>query len=298
MKYKRILTITLLIILCSSVISSQQATATKTIFAVLNDGKSLEPIAFIESGKLTEIGEAATGEKTADFAKKHYKPRTKYNLIFGGKNVGNVTVVKDLLATECATNQAEITVQSRRVTPKGFVMALATDAAAGRNVAGTRQLPTMVERREIEKLVMAEMLSNRVPIKNTGELRYHNLTKIDVDSNGKFEFVGTYWYNTAAKQRSLYFFIAEKGAEDVISIAFSRFRELGENDVMSGEIKALDDGIYHELLIDIFDVDNDGVGEIFTIVPAFEGSNFNAYKRQSDGKWAQVLETSNYHCGY
>ena len=73
---------------------------------------------------------------------------------------------------------------------------------------------------------MDEMKSKNVPIKNTGELRYHNLTKIDVDGDGNPEFVGTYWYNTGAKKRSLLFFIAEKDAKGRITIPFKNLMKL------------------------------------------------------------------------
>lgn len=270
----------------------------KTIFAVVNDGKQIEPIAYIENGKLKAIdGEDISEDIKKDFIEKHYKAKTKYNLIFGGKNVGTATVVKDLSDTDCAGNQAVVTVSSKRVNPKGFLMALATNTTPKKNVKGTRELPTSSERAEIEKLVMSEMKSKNVPIKNTGELRYHNLTKIDVDSDGNSEYVGTFWYNTGAKKRSLLFFIAEKDAKGSISITLNQFNEIDEEDVMSGEIKSVDEGIYHELLLDILDYDGDGTGEIFTMSQAFEGSNFNVYKRV-DGKWVRSMETSNYHCGY
>ncbi len=292
----------LLIILSIALLSvssafAQKATSKRTIFAVLNDGKTLEPIAFIENGKLVELGDQASGEKTSEFVKANYRPKTKYNIIFGGVNVGTATVTKDLSDTECAANQAQISLVSTTFKPKGFLMGLATNAIPKANTKLIRQMPTARERADINNLVMEEMKKQNIAIKNTGELRYHNLTKIDVDGDGNHEFVGTYWYNTAAKQRSLMFFIAEKNASGTISIPFTKFNEVDEENVMSGEISTIDQGVYHELLLDMFDYDNDGQSEIFTYSQGFEGSNFNAYKRV-DGKWTQVLETSNYHCGF
>lgn len=273
-------------------------TPPKAIFAVENDGKTLEPIAFIENGKLRGIAEeSAEDTNKIDLVKTFYQPKTKYNLIFGGKTAGTATVVKDLADTECASNQAEISVASATVKPKGMLMALATNAVPKKTVKGVRQRPTWPERQEIEKLVTEALKTEGVPIKNAGELRYHNLTKIDVDNDGRFEFVGTFWYNTGAKLRSLLFFIAEKDAKGTITIPFKQFGEIKEADVMSGDIKDIDNGIYHELLLDMFDYDGDGTSEIFTIVQAFEGSNFYAYKREA-GVWKRVLDTSNYHCGY
>ncbi len=84
-----------------------------TIFALLNDGKTLEPIAFIKSGKLMELGEEASGENSKTFAKNHYKPKTSYNVIFGGKTVGTASVKKDFVGSDCAANQAEVSLISK-----------------------------------------------------------------------------------------------------------------------------------------------------------------------------------------
>ncbi len=298
MKSKIFLVVLSVILLSAWLVNAQKSRSAKTIFAVLNDGKTLEPIAFIENGKLKEIGgNIVKAENKPDFVKTHYKPKTKYNLIFGGDDVGTVTVIKDLADSECTSNQAQISVQSSQVSPKGFVMALATDAEAKRAVKGVRRLPTPAERSVIEQTVMAELQSENVPIKNINALRYHNLTKLDVDNNGDYEFVGTYWYNSGDKKRSLLFIIAEKDAKGRISLPYKKFQEIKEENVLSSDISDLGKGFYHELLIDIFDYDGDGVSEIFTITPAFEGSNFNVYKRK-DGKWTKAFENSNYHCAY
>ena len=281
----------------SQKVDTKKVVNPKAIFAVLNDGKTLEPIAFIEKGKLKEIHDAGTPEKPFDFVTAFYKPKNKLNLIFAGSNAGTTSIVKDFKDSDCAGNQAEISIVSAKVKPKGNLMALATDAIVKSNAKLSRKMPTAVERKDINELVVQEMKAKNVPVKNAGELRYHNLTKLDVDGDGAAEFVGTYWYNTAAKKRSLLFFIAETDANGVISISFTKFQEIDQENVMSGDIKDVDNGIYHELLLDMLDYDSDGQSEIFSIASGFEGSNFNAYKRVA-GKWTQVLETSNYHCGY
>ena len=66
---------------------------------------------------------------------------------------------------------------------------------------------------------------------------------------------------------------------------------------MSGDIKNVDEGVYHELLLDAFDYDGDGTSNVFTYVQSFEGAGFNVYNK-SGGKWIKAFEGSNYHCGY
>lgn len=93
------------------------------------------------------------------------------------------------------------------------------------------------------------------------------------------------------------FFIADKNNGGKYSLGFSELENIKEEDLMDDDISIIDRGVYHELLLDIFDYDGDGVSEVFTFTAGFEGAGFNAYRRH-DGKWVRVFEGSNYHCGY
>lgn len=266
------------------------------IFAVLNDGRTLEPIVQVENGKLVELeSNAENGWK--DFSKNYYKPKTFYNLIFGGITGGKVSVINGPMEGDCASNMASVTTVSAKAKLKGLVMALATDMPVKKGTSGTRRTPTLAERTELEKIVRAEMTKQKVSAANLKGLRYHNLTALDVNNDKNAEFVGSYWLPTAKTERALLFFIAEKGADGKFAFTFSQFDLVKQADVMSNDIKDIDKGIFHELLLDTFDADGDGTAEIFTIGQAFEGNNFRIYKREAD-KWTKVKEIYNYHCGY
>ena len=72
------------------------------IFAVVFDGKTIEPIAYIEKGKLTQATGGDDGKpKLDDFARNYYKPKTKYDLIFGGVTVGKTEIIKSSIG-ECS----------------------------------------------------------------------------------------------------------------------------------------------------------------------------------------------------
>lgn len=266
------------------------------IFAVLNDGRALEPIVQVEKGKIVEL-ESNSENGWKDFTKLYYKPKTTYNLIFGGIANGKVSVVSSAPESDCAQNMATVTTTSAKAKLKGLVMGLATDVPLKKGGLGTRRVPTLAERTEIEKLVRAEMKSQKVSDANLKGLRYHNLTALDVNNDKKVEFVGSYWLPTTKTERALLFFIAEKGADGKYSLAHSEFELIKQEDVMSQDIKDVDKGILNELLLDAFDVDGDGTAEIFTIGQAFEGNNFQIYKR-ADGKWTKTMEVYNYHCGF
>lgn len=265
------------------------------IFAVLNDGQIIEPIAHIENGKLSETVNGSDESSLIEkFNKTYYGAKNSYRLIFGGANAGTVTVKGSDSGMECGPNLAQVSVVTKKTPLKGKVMALATNAPALKPGSGVRRMPTWPERNEIDVLIRAEFANHSV---ETNKLDYHNLTALDVNNDKKAELVGSFWVENDPGSRTLLFFIAERGADGKLELVHTDLRTIKEDEVMSGDITALDQGIYHELLLDVFDHDGDGTSEIFTYVQAFEGSGFNVYKRMG-GKWTKIFEGSNYHCGY
>lgn len=268
------------------------------IFAVLNDGKMIEPIGYIDKGMMEAPADGSDPESVVkEFNSRYYRPGTRYDLIFGGARNGTVTVKSSDHTSECSKNMAQVTVTSTRTKLAGKVMALATNAKLSKPGSGVRRLPTPAERVAADNLVKAEFAKqgNSVAVIETRD--YHNLTAIDVDGDGKTELVGSFWVKPDEKKRNLLFFIADRGSDGKYRISFGKYNTFEEDNVMDGDIKTLDEGVYHELLLDIFDIDGDGVSEIFTYVQGFEGAAFNVYMR-SDGKWGNVFEGSNYHCGF
>jgi hypothetical protein len=176
-------------------------------------------------------------------------------------------------------------------------MGLATNFRTTKAGSGVRRLPTQAERLEADNLVKAEFAKqgNSAEVIETRD--YHNLTALDVDGDGKIELVGSFWVKPDAKTRNTLFFIADKGANGKYQIGFGKYNAIKEENVMSGDITTIDGGIYHELLLDVLDINNDGVSEIFSYSQSFEGAGFYAYRRV-DGKWNSIFEGSNYHCGF
>ncbi|MFM9905383.1 MAG: hypothetical protein ACKVQJ_12535 [Pyrinomonadaceae bacterium] len=282
-------------LLLTGSIAAQKPAAKPIIFAVLNDGKTLEPIAFINKGKLAATVDGG-GEQNVitAFNKTYYKPGAVYRLIFGSANAGNVKVKSSNANAECSKNMAVATTSSTKAQLKGLVMGLATNAPIKSTTAISRRKPTQAEKDEIDALAKAEFIKEKLTPK---VLRYQNLTAMDLDGDGKVEFIGSYWVEIDKLTRGLLFFIAGKGSNGKYVVGYREYRSVDQANVMSGAIKDVDDGVYHELLLDAFDYDGDGTAEIFTYVQSFEGAGFNAYHR-SGAKWSKVFEGANYHCGY
>ena len=268
------------------------------IFAVMSDGQMLEPIGVIDKGKLVGTANGGDDQNTlAPFVKNYYKPKTAYSLIFGGMKNGTVTVKSYDAKSDCGKNMAQAATASAKAKIKGMVMGLATNAAVSKSASGVRRLPTPAERAEIESLVRAEFTKQGVSSNAVKNLKYHNLTALDIDNDGKAELVGSFWVENSANEKNLLFFIADKGANGKYNFGHSEYSKVSPEDVMSGELKDLDEGIGHELLLDIFEYNGDTSAEIFTVSRAFEGNNFTVYSRKN-GKWTKVFEGYNYHCAY
>lgn len=259
------------------------------IFAVLNDGKLVEPIAFVKAGKLVAREE--------QLLSMYYKPKRSYTLIFGGKADGSSIISKSNVGSECGGSSADVISRPATAALKGLVMALATNAKITKPGSGLRRRPTAEERTEIEALVRSEFTRQKTSASQLKNLRYHNLTGLDLDSDGTVEFVGSYWLAPSDSERRTLFFIAERKPDGKYAFSHRDYSEVKPEDVMSGDVKDLDTGVGHELLLDIFDYDNDGVSEIFTLVQAFEGNNYHVYEREN-GKWVKALETYVYRCAY
>ena len=293
--------VTITIVLLSIPTAAQKArrvraeTPKPIIFAVLNDGSTLEPVALVNKGRLEAPVNGSDDQKLiVAFDRTYYKPGSTYRLIFGGANAGTVKVKSYDPKAECSRNTAEATTTSSTAKLKGLVMGLATNVTGKTASSSSRRKPTSAERNEIEALVRAEFLKQKLTAK---ELHYKNLTAIDVDNDGKAEMVGSFWTEIDNSTRGLLFFIAQKGSNGKYGISYKEYRKIDQADVMSGEIKSVDEGVYHELLLDAFDFNGDGSAEIFTYSQSFEGAGFASYRR-SAGKWVKAFDYANYHCGY
>lgn len=285
--------------LAAQTAKSRASNAKAPIFAVLGDGTSIEPIGYVDRrGRMTPAIDGSSDKPVLNaFHRTYFAKGKTYPLIFGGAPAGTVTLVSSDPSAECINFLGKVTTKTTKTPLKGNVMALATALKRGKPGSGVRRLPTPAERSEVEALVRAEYAKNGVGSPQTDNLRSHNLTALDVDSDANAELVGTYWVDLSPTERGLMFFIAQRGADGKYMLGHVEYNKVSQAETMSEDIKDVDSGVYHERLLDIFDIDGDGVAEIFTYVMSFESAAFTVYKRKSNG-WAVHFETSNYHCGY
>lgn len=299
----RRLFLVLVVVLLVAIPAVAQKTKTKTvaqtqrpiIFAILNDGTTLEPIAFVGKKLTSPVNGSDDSGKIASFDKLYYRSGSTYRLIFGGSTNGSVAVKSFDPKAECSKNMAEVMPKGVKTPLKGLVMALATNAGGRSAGEGYRRKPTAAEKAEMDQLAKAEFLKQKLTPK---ALHYQNLTAIDTNNDGTAEFVASYWIEIDKLTRGLLFFIAQKGSSGKYSVAFHNYHSMDQSGLMSGaDIGVVDQGVYHELLLDSFDTNGDGNNEIFTYEQGLEGAGFNVYEKKG-GKWTKIYEFNNYHCGF
>ena len=262
------------------------------VFAVLNDGTTLEPIGYVSKGKFSEpVNGSGDKAQIKSFAKTYYKAGQAYPLIFGGAKGGTVSVKTSNANAECAPNTANV--RTTGVHMSKLLMGLGTNMSV-KTTASTRRKPTASEKAEADAIATAEFLKEKLTPKT---LHYQNLTAINVGGGSGDVLVGSYWIEIDKLTRGLLFFIADRGKGGKYSVGYREYRKVDQADVMSGNISAVDEGIYHELLLDYLDINGDGVAEIFTYQQGFEGAGFTAFQR-SGSHWAKAYEFNNYHCGF
>lgn len=278
----------------STMPARRQGDPSPVIFALINEGKTIEPIARVENGSLLPAYEGENNIGLTAFAKLYYKPGTVFSITTGGKVSGKATVVKNDPASECGAAMADVKSNSPLLPLKRNEQTLATSFRPAKPASGIRRNATAAEKAAIEKLVRAEFNKKIILVKNLKQVK---LTVFDVDNDKVPEIAGTYICSPMVKQRALIFFIAAKNKKGGFTFQYSDVQEIGEADTMSQDITAVDDGIYQETLLDILDIDNNGVSCIFTTKPSFEGAGFFVYKRNGNA-WEKTFEVSNYHCAY
>jgi hypothetical protein len=273
-------------------------TPEQIFFAVAGEAeKTLEPIAVWRAGKLeTTVGGDADDKTLNAFAKTYYRAGQKYNLVFGGGAAGTASVVKSLTATDCAKSNATAKLQSKAQLNNKLVMALATNANA-KLPAPVRRRPTPAEREAVSLPVRAEFTKQKVSATALKGLNYVNLTVLDLDRDGALEMVGSALVAGKGVDRRLLFFIAGQ-RDGKYELQFSNYEQITADSIMSGgDVKDVDTGLLNELLVDVYDLDGDGVAEVFTVVQSFESNTYAVYHR-AGGAWGEWFRGSNYHCAF
>lgn len=261
------------------------AAPSSIIFAVERyaDGNEIiDPVAVVRGGSFSpppggmdNDGTPQAQRAEEEFVKEFYRPGREYRVLFGGGEAGRARVV-EYGEQGCVGMVAQAKVE----TPArlgGPVAALATDSASFGRGAGTRRAPTTEERAAAVALARKILGQKRVPAGVVSQMEVNNLTAVDTDGDGRQELVGSFVVMSAQGARYALFLVAARGAQTTVTLtpALAWFKKSGEADTE------------YRQLVDVLDVDGDGVAEIFVRNIYYESHDYSVYKR-SGNTWRVV----------
>ncbi|HYG11298.1 MAG TPA: hypothetical protein VD835_15225 [Pyrinomonadaceae bacterium] len=284
--------------------ASSAAARESVIFAVTRRGDALfefEPITIYWRGTFAAsiTGESSTAELTR-FAGNYYRAGQRYRLIWGGAEAGTVVAKQSQRESDCAKAAATADVQTT-VQLGGNRMALATNSSLPGLAKSSRRAPTDAERAQVKSQVERIFREKGVPAGALDKLQTINLTATDLNKDGVAELIGTYLIRRGETAISIdtLFVLAEPTAAGEVKIGVARHAQMKGEDFSDPEsLESVGQSAFQtEVLLDQFDVDDDGTGEVFTISYSFEGTNYTIYKKGAQG-WSAVREFYNYRCAY
>lgn len=237
------------------------------------------PIVILRGGRYVAPPSFASNAARQRFASAYYRAGQKYRLLYGGNELGTVSV-KD--RKTCDTTAANVSMQtSAEFTGRGF--ATNSDALGGKSIK-YRDL-TDAEKAALMKLVQPSFRRAGV---NVPEFQgvVNGAVAADLDGDGQAELVGT--FATGAKMQHTLFIIAEprgKGYEAALLLFQAAKDEYGDNQVRRD-------------FLDAVDLDADGIAEVILSVNDYRSPddwNYLIYKKQG-GRWRSVYRGGGMRC--
>jgi hypothetical protein len=252
-----------------------QTVAGTAIFAVskLENEVSLDPIVIFNKGQyinpLPDENEAFVKQVAA----KYLRTGQKHRVIFGGAEAGTVNVKQrfdsEIGLTTTATLQSSI-----KLSDEVKALAVSSETLGGKQ--NSRRAPTPEERAAMMKLMNEAYKLKKTSANLLAKVKTNNITAIDLDADGKAELIGSFEISDQNQNSQNLFLIAEL-KNNQYQTGLTWFKRGGESD---SEVRRL---------IDVLDIDGDGVAEVFATTSYYESTDFTIYKKVK-GVWRSVYQ--------
>lgn len=244
--------------------------------------QTMEPVVIVRRGVFVkppvDESDVTGGDIEAQskrFINEYFRAGRQYRLLFGGGDSGTVTVQK-YLEPGCVSMVAEVKAETQ-ARLGGEVQALAVSSdTTGRGRQSSRRAPTEAERASALELVRAAFARNAVPAALVKKMETLNLTASDLDRDGRAELVGSFRAVGSDYTNYALFMIFEP-AGDKFKPALTWYHKGAEADAADRR------------LVDLLDLDGDGVAEVFAEGHYYESNDYFIYKKQR-GQWRSVYQ--------
>ena len=234
----------------------------------------IEPIVIIKGGKYT-YPPVEEDLPSKSFMETYFRVGRRYRMIFGGGDAGSVTVTK-LIEPGCVGLLAQADVDSG-VKLGGQVQALAVSNDKLGTGASSRRAPTETERAQALDLARAVFIQRKAPAALVKKMNTVNLTAVDLNRDGAFEMIGGFNLQGANLLAYNLFVIFEPTASGKFRAAWNWYQ------------KGSEESYEDRGLVDVIDLDGDGVSEVIAEGTYYESNDYVIYKRQA-GTWRSIYK--------
>ena len=253
--------------------SPQKRTVAGTVIFAVNkseEGVTLDPIVLLNNGQYIDPlpdDETFVNEVGA----KYLSSGQKHRVIFGGAEAGTVTVGNrhEFGLTTGGSIESSIKLSED-------VMALATTSATLGAKQSLRRAPTPQERAAMLKLMKEAYRQKGVTAARVAKVEVINITAMDLDADSKAELIGSFVIRDQNYNTWALFLIAE-ARNDQYQPRLTWYKKSAEGDV---EVRRL---------VDMLDLESDGVAEVFVTSSYYESTDFTIYKKVN-GTWRSVYQ--------
>jgi hypothetical protein len=186
-----------------------------------------------------------------------------------------VTVTK-LIEPGCVGLLAKADVETA-VKLGGQVQALAVSSDKLGTGVSSRRAPTETERGQALDLARTVFIQRRAPAALIKKMNTVNLTSVDLNRDGNFEMIGGFNLQGANLLAYNLFVIFEPTATGKFRVAWNWYQ------------KGSEESYEDRGLVDVIDLDGDGVAEVIAEGTYYESNDYVIYKRQA-GTWRPIYK--------
>ncbi len=240
---------------------------------------TVEPIAILEDRHIVKLPEFDDEGTLLDFIKRVYPKQKILAIVQGGRAVGMATVSADVDTNGCAyfSTVAEVTPNAPAVA--GIESALAINAGKFSTLNLKQRPPSDAETASLQESARATFVSHKTGKALIDNMKPFHLTVYE-SADGKERFIAGSFLaedpnpDSVVEPATVFLVLEQRGGES--KLTYQHFHEGGEANYEM------------QYLVDLFDVDGDGVPELVTRTDYYESSDVAIYQRHGE-KWDELL---------